>query len=523
MSAQTQTIRRPRLFSILGNEFKKNKAAIAANIASVRTSRWLVAATLFSCMVGASLISLLGLMHQSLRLDESQSLWQSSHSLAGVFHTVALDVHVPLYHVLLHFWIFYFGDGVVTIRIISLLFFLATIPVIYLLGRQILSRNWALFATVLFSFSPFMTWYASEARMYTLLVFMASLNLYYFIRLLKTGKGWWGFAITALLGAYSHYFFLFCLASEGLFYLFNARKFKPGSLKRFALVAVLVVAALGPWLYYVHSLGSASATRPHLPTPSTVDFFNVYSQFIFGFQTNHINTILLSSWPVIMLLALVAVSRGRKIAPAVSLVATMAVLPVVLAYVVSITVTPFFLSRYMIASVAPLLLLLLWFISNYAKRAAVIVGTLLVIATGLGSYQQAVSAATPLKENYSQVAADISAKAQPQDLVVLSAPFTIYPFEYYYNGTAQIQTLPNWDRVHTGAIPAFSSKTLPAEVAAQNADHRYIYLVLSQDQGYEKNIQQYYLTHFRQVSHHVYSDDLTLYVYQVGYYTVPAL
>ena len=119
-------------------------------------SRLGIAAVIIACMAGVTVLSFLVLNHASIRLDESQSLWQTSHSIGDTLRVVAQDVHVPLYHIILHFWQLYFGHGVVTVRLLSLLFFLITIPLVYILARQVLRIRWALFATVLFSFSPFM-------------------------------------------------------------------------------------------------------------------------------------------------------------------------------------------------------------------------------------------------------------------------------------------------------------------------------------------------------------------------------
>lgn len=479
--------------------------------------------TMLLCAIGVLIISQTSLINNSLRLDESQSLWQSSHSLSGTLHTVALDVHVPLYHLILHFWIFYFGNGVDTVRSLSMIFFLATLPVMFLLARQLLSFRWALFTTVLFSFLPFMNWYANEARMYTLLVLLATLSQYYYLKILRENKGWWAYAITAMIGVYAHYFFAFNLAAQAIFYLVYRNSFAKGSFKKFAAIAVAAVASLSPWLYYVYSLGSASNTRPNLPSPSTVDFFNVYSQFMFGFQDDRINTIILSCWPLIMAISLLALRRNQKLTPEVSYVASMAIIPILLAFVVSLIITPFFVSRYMISCVAGLLLLTVWLVSRYPRKISSVLATLMVAVVVITSFHQNTSASTPVKEDYKTVADYLNVNAKPQDLIVLSSPFTIYPFEYYYNGSAQIQTLPQWDRVSTGAIPAFDAKTLPQQVENQNKHHRYIYLLLSQDQGYQEEIEQYYLTHFKQISKEEYSPDLTLYVYQVGYYTVPTL
>ncbi|HEX8390413.1 MAG TPA: glycosyltransferase family 39 protein, partial [Candidatus Saccharimonadales bacterium] len=223
-----------------------------------------------ACLIGIVVfIAVTVMMKESLRLDEAQSIWQTSHSLQGTLEVVAQDVHMPMYHILLHYWMVFFGTSVEAVRSMSLLFLIACIPALYLLARTILNRGWALVVITVFALSPFMNWYASEARMYTLLTLFAILSQYFFVRILQGKQGWGGYALTAILGAYSHYFFMFTLAAQAIFYLFNRKQFKPGSLKRFILTAGGVVVGIAPWIYYFISQGAASNTRPQLPTPST--------------------------------------------------------------------------------------------------------------------------------------------------------------------------------------------------------------------------------------------------------------
>ena len=155
-------------------------------------------------MVGAVLFSVFFLSSQSLRLDEAQSLWQSSHSSAGILKVVATDVHVPLYHMFLHFWQQWFGNDVALARDLSLIFFVLTIPAVYLLGNLSFSRSVSLFAAIMFAVSPFLNWYGSEIRMYSLLTLLTVLNQYFFILLFKKrpvrGSTWAGYTITAVLG-----------------------------------------------------------------------------------------------------------------------------------------------------------------------------------------------------------------------------------------------------------------------------------------------------------------------------------
>jgi hypothetical protein len=129
------------------------------------------------------------------------------------------------------------------------------------------------------------------------------------------------------------------------------------------------------------------------------------------------------------------------------------------------------------------------------------------------------SAYTPVKENYLGVSTYLTSHVRPQDVVLISAPFTIYPIEYYYKGTAPISTLPVWNQYAYGSIPAFSETTLPAQVASSTADAQDVWLVLSYDQGYQKDIKDYFDAHYKLLFTKIFSPALTLYVYQLRYDT----
>ncbi|HSH17892.1 MAG TPA: glycosyltransferase family 39 protein [Candidatus Saccharimonadales bacterium] len=500
---------------------KQSRETTAANATS-RTTLWTrlkIAVTLAVCLIGAFLISRFLLIDNSIRLDEAQSLWQTSHSLQGTLKVIAQDVHVPLYHTILHSWQTFFGQSIQTARYLSLLFFMLSIPVVYLLARRILSINWSLFVTMLFSFSPFMNWYANEARMYTMLVLVATLSQLFFVKLIQSqGKrGWLGYTLTALVGIYSHYFFFFSLLTQGIFYLLTRKQWVRGTFLRFAGLAGLLAAAFTPWFLYFRAQGSASNTSPNLQTPSSVDFFNVFSQFSFGFQTDVLNTILVSPWPVLVIVALMSVRGGQRITRPVGYMIAAAFVPVLTAFIVSYALTPFFVSRYMIACVPPLLILTVWFISHYRRALYVPIAGLMIGMMIATSYQQYTSAATPVKEDFKAAAAYINKHADASDIVVLSAPFTIYPFNYYYDGEARVATLPIWDRTVPGAIPGFEAAKLPEQVRQLNKDHQYVYLLLSSDQGYQEDIYQYYEQRFENPESIQFSPDLQLHVYRVGY------
>ncbi|MDB5237423.1 MAG: Membrane protein-like protein [Parcubacteria group bacterium] len=458
---------------------------------------------------------------QSLRLDEAQSLWQTSRAPFDILKLVAGDVHVPLYHLSLHYWRLLFGDTVAIARTISLVFLILILPAIYFLGKLAYSRSVGLFSALLVAVSPFMNWYGNEIRMYTLFTFLVILNQYFFIRIFKdkSNGAWWGYAITALLGIYSHYFFFLSLASQAVFYFMRRAEFPRGSFKKLVLIAVLVVLAISPWLYLVHSVGSAVNQQPMLSAPTSVNLFSTFAQFLFGFQDDHINTVFLSLWPIALIFGFITLRKGRRLTPVTEYLFMTIVLSVGLAFLISATFVPVFVSRYLSFTIPALYLLLSAHFASYPKKYGFMMQAALVILMLVTLGIEIWSGATPVKENYREATTYLNAHVQPQDVVVVSAPFTVYPVEYYYDGSASIETLPMWNRYAFGAIPAFSESTLPAQVQSIAASHQNVWLLLSYDQGYESKIKQYFDTHYRQVQMMHFSSDLNLYEYQVRYDT----
>ena len=489
--------------------------------ADAQTDLW-TRIVLGALMLVVAAVSVGILSQQSLRLDEAQSLWQTSHTWSRMLTVIAGDVHVPVYHTLLHVWQIFVGNSVFAGRMLSLFFFLLTIPAVYLLGMAAFGRrSIALFAAVLVASSPFLNWYGSEIRMYSLLTLLMVVNQYFFVRIYKDRPSsagiWWGYGITAALGLFTHYFFALGLVAQVVFYAMNARQFPTGSFRRFASLAMFLTVLLSLWLFYVYRVGAIGESKPHLAEPTIVNLFNTFSQFVFGFQNDHINTLIVSLWPLSVLFAFLVLTNDKRLSTLTTYFLIAAILPVILVFVLSITIRPLYLARYLILTVPSLYLFLSWAFSTYIPSVAKVLRAGLIVLIALTFLHQTTSADTPVKENYKEASEHLMAYAKPQDVVILSAPFTVYPIEYYYRGSASITTLPLWDRYQSGGIPLFSEERLPQEVEKIRGEHQNAYLLLSYDQGYEEAIKLYFETHFERLSQHEFSPKLNLYVYKLKY------
>jgi mannosyltransferase len=478
---------------------------------------WQIALTLSGGMVVAALLSFWLLNPQSLRLDEAQSLWQTARTPAGIFRIVAQDVHVPLYHLLLHYWQAFLGTSIAAARILSLIFYLLTIPAVYVLGRLIYSEKVSLFAALLVSCSPFLAWYGSEARMYSMLTLIAVINQYAFLKIYREeGKQWpWWYFVTGFLGMYTHYLFFAQFATQALFLLLKRRQLSKGTGWRFVCIYASLSVLFLPWLIYVVRLGAADGTRPLLTTPTVTNLFNTLAEFFVGFQSNPLNTAVVSLWPLTILFGFFALQRNQRMSEETQYFFLSFVVPIVLVFVFSIFIRPFYLSRYLIFVIPAFYLVISWLFSTYGKKAGLLrVGLLVLMVAALSG--QALSVKTPVREDYRAASDYFTQHVSAMDTVAISAPFTIYPIEYYYHGPARLQTLPLWDRTQ-GPPPQFNQAELPGMVRTIAGDHEHVCLLLSYDQGYENSIRTYFDTHFQLTDVKQFSDDLSARCYQVRY------
>jgi mannosyltransferase len=166
-------------------------------------------------LVGAALrFSTLGV--QSIWEDEAATLMLVHHGLAGTLsHLSASESSPPLYYVLVWAWTRVFGAGPLGFRSFSAVIGSATIPAMYLAGRQVSTRV-GVWAAVLTTVSPAMYYYSQEARDYGLLVALCAVAYWLWQRALAEPSarrlGQWG--LVSALALLTHYFAAFLFLPE---------------------------------------------------------------------------------------------------------------------------------------------------------------------------------------------------------------------------------------------------------------------------------------------------------------------
>jgi uncharacterized membrane protein len=229
--------------------------------------RWATFATALAVMVG---VSARFLTTSPLWLDEALSVNIASLPLGEIGEALRHDGHPPLYYWLLHGWMELFGDGDVAVRALSGILSAATLPLAWLAGRRIAGRSGACWAITVVALSPYAVRYATEARMYSLVMFLVAAGYLLLRSVLDGGRGWRLPLLALGTGAllWSHYWSVYLLAVTGALVLLRWWRDAPTRRASGSAALALVVGALlfVPWL--PSFLDQAAHTGTPWATPS---------------------------------------------------------------------------------------------------------------------------------------------------------------------------------------------------------------------------------------------------------------
>jgi mannosyltransferase len=238
--------REPRAGATAGAPGASGPQTSAATVASRLALWWpLAALTLLAAALRCTTLDL-----QSFWYDEAftpvhvlhPSLWAT---LRSVVHT---ENTPPLWYLLEWADARALGTGEVALRLPSALAGIATVPVAWAIGRELVGghtnssgRRTAAVCALLVAVNPLFVWYSQEARAYALFVLMGALATLCFLRAQRepTPRRMAAFALSAALALLTHYFAVFLLIPMVLWLLYERRT------RRAAAPAIVLLAIVG--------------------------------------------------------------------------------------------------------------------------------------------------------------------------------------------------------------------------------------------------------------------------------------
>lgn len=220
---------------------------------------------------------------QSLSGDEAFSFWISTLRLSETVHyAVTIDVHPPLYYFILHYWMLLFGTSAFAMRLLSALFGVLAIPMIYLVGRQLFNKEAGLVGALILAISPLNVIYSQDARMYSLMVLLGLLSTYFFLRFLQKSNGLVAAAyiLSTTLLLYTHVYGWFVVITQNIWVvalvLSRNRALRP---KSWVTLQVIIVLLFAPWILELISQISKVEKAPWIPLPTLTTLTRTFTAY----------------------------------------------------------------------------------------------------------------------------------------------------------------------------------------------------------------------------------------------------
>jgi 4-amino-4-deoxy-L-arabinose transferase-like glycosyltransferase len=208
--------------------------------------------------VGVAVVVLAGLVlrfwtRSALWLDEALTVDIARLPVREIPSYLKRDGAPPLYYVMLHFWMKVFGSSDLGTRSMSAVFSVATLPVAWVAGRRFGGRSVGWMLVVMLATAPFAVYYGTEARMYSLVMFLTACGFVAISRALERPRPGNLVALAVVVAAllYTQYWAVYLTGSLALWLLWQAWRGKPEwrSSARWMIGAVVVgVLSFVPWL-----------------------------------------------------------------------------------------------------------------------------------------------------------------------------------------------------------------------------------------------------------------------------------
>jgi mannosyltransferase len=449
-------------------------------------------------VVGAG-IRLIGIGDKSLWIDEVFSVWTSGHSPADIIRISAdLDLHPPLYYLLLHAWTLIPGpatlvDEETVTRSLSALFGIATLPLTYLIGCRIRGRALGLTAAGALALSPLQLYYAHQARMYAMLTFFGAAATLCLLHVLEPGprlrpdRWWFGLTASTTLVMLSHNTGVLMPASAAMYLAAAARwrrrhhersVFRPFTGSSGAATAWLAAAVL--WMPWLPSLvGQVRRVDAEFwisaPSPTTVvehwsDLASAYSDGAFHAAAALAAAVLVG----------IGLARGRRDGGLI-LMLVLVVVPPAIELLVSLRRPIFFTQTIVWTSVPFSILFAAGILSLRGRALTLVAAAAVVLFNGMGILGVHRFAG---KEDWRAATGYVAQRATGSELILFSAGWSQLPFDHYYvrqDGPALVRHGLPADMFDRGILEPKMSTADVSRLEALTADRDSVWVVYSHD------------------------------------------
>ncbi|MBV8086871.1 MAG: glycosyltransferase family 39 protein, partial [Chloroflexi bacterium] len=200
-------------------------------------------------------------------IDNAQAAAAANDPLA-----IAVDIHPPLYYLILHEWMPLAGRGEYAVRFPSVIVGVLLMLALYKLGASWANVGVGLAAAAIGAIASFYVAYSQEARMYAPVAAFSAFSLYFSWLVIKRRRPsvwlWAGLIVTGTLALYTHYSAVLVIGAENVIVaatlLLARREWRLFS--RWAASQLIQLSLFFPWLRT--AIGQVAAYNENLWVPN---------------------------------------------------------------------------------------------------------------------------------------------------------------------------------------------------------------------------------------------------------------
>jgi uncharacterized membrane protein len=366
---------------------------------------------------------------------------------------VSGDNSPPLFFVLLKIWVWFFGDSLFIMRLLSIYLGGVTMGAAYLFWIEAFGRERARFgllAAFLIAISSSQVRWGAEVRMYALGTAIAVLTSWMLLRALRNGGRsialWIQYAVFCLAFAYTHYYAFFTLAAHGC-YIFTSLVIRAASgteraavcrAARNSLLATgFVVACFTPWsaklLQQRQQVGREFWNQSIDGASVPAAIYHLFLEPPRFERPGHVPSMLAGVALTIICLAAIMVCLHRP-APGDYLVVMCASLPFALAMAVSVSGRSIFFYRYLLFSHVFILIAIARAVSKFPTPAARPLAVSLLMGMSVFAWRSWSVVDVLGRPGLRAAVEFIERERGPDDVVLACAPAFYLPLSYHSRG-----------------------------------------------------------------------------------------
>jgi len=377
---------------------------------------------------------------QSMWIDEVMALYFTKGTFANTLRAIIdPSQNGPLFYLLLYGWRQLVGESDFALRYLSLMFAVVTLPLLFQYARKLLNCRTATMAVWLFAFSPFVLWFAQEAKMYALHMMVAVASSLTLLEAFRKGRWWRWVLYAALVSAllYSHFFGVFLVVAQaGMALLLGWGRWKRG----LGYVAAMLSLALthAPLLRFglvvLRRYRPRDIWRGFVPLDRLV--YDALGHYFYRLSAPDIPWSTFGLAAALIALGALFILWRRQREPVVLVLHAFA--PVLLFYAVSKRI-PVYGAKYLSAAVPALFVLAALGLASLARlwRAT----GLLILVLGMlmvGGVVRDLTDPAVQRSDWRFAADYVERHEGESDVVVISAEYARHGFKRYYDGKSRV-------------------------------------------------------------------------------------